>query len=42
MNILLVNPKNLSVFPAWKAIKGFIKVFIRNTPILRILYGKTG
>ena len=26
----------------WKAIKGFIKAFMRNTPILRILYDKAG
>ncbi|MEN8264859.1 MAG: hypothetical protein ABFR82_15510 [Nitrospirota bacterium] len=26
----------------WKAIKGFIKAFMKNTPILRILYDKAG
>ena len=26
----------------WKAIKGFIKAFMRNTPILRILDDKAG
>lgn len=25
----------------WKAIKGFIKAFARNSPILRLLYGRT-
>ncbi len=25
----------------WKAMNGFIRAFMRNTPILRMLYGKT-
>lgn len=42
MHLLLIWAYISYYSRGWRPIKGFIKAFIRNTPILRMLHGKTG